>query len=524
MQLPLRALFETPTIAALAARIDAARVAPDAALQAPLQALPRNGVLPLSFGQERLWFADQLDPGNAAYNIPRVLRLTGTLDADALRKSVSSMVARHETLRMAFRNDTGRPVLSIRSAADVAGVAFEPLDLRHLPVAERETRARSFVVEETQRPFDLACSPLLRVALVRLDEAEHILVLTMHHIVGDAWSMGIFMRELVAFYNASADGDVVSLPALPVQYADFAAWQRQWLSGDALRPQLDYWRRQLAGAPPVSGVPLDIRRPAERRARGARHQFAIPADTTRKVKALARVSSVTLYMAVLASFHVLLSCLTGEDDIVIGSPVAGRNRPETDALIGNFVNTLVLRLQLSDDPTFEETLRRTRMAALGAFANQDVPFEKLVEELRPPRTLSHHPLFQVWFVLQNATVERDDWRGLVVQPLPVDTGTTRHDLQLTLWETSDGLAGAFTYSSDIFSASRITGMAEQFNTLLSLVTERPEVRLSEIRRALQPVAAADHHDTAERLERMTLTSLRSIARKPITSVRQRTTE
>jgi non-ribosomal peptide synthetase component F len=274
----------------------------------------------------------------------------------------------------------------------------------------------------------------------------------------------------------------------------------------------------------VSGLPRHAPRPPERRPRGVRHPFAIPAETTRKLKVLARASSVTLFMSLLAAFQSLLSCLTGEDDIVVGSPVAGRNRPETEALIGNFVNTLVLRLRLTDDPTFRETLRRTRVTALGAFANQDVPFEKLVDEIRPPRTLAYHPLFQVWFVLQNAAVERDAWHGVTVESLPVDNGMTRHDLQLTLWETPEGLAGAFIYSSDLFSARQIATMAEQLGALLSLATERPNIRLSELRSALEHVALSHAEHSAEQFEQTAVASLPSIARKPITSVRQRTTE
>ncbi|MEO6238545.1 MAG: amino acid adenylation domain-containing protein [Vicinamibacterales bacterium] len=521
MPLPLRVLFERPTIAALAAAIERARLAPDAALEAPLQRVPRDGGVPLSFGQERLWFADQLEPANGAYNIPRVLRLKGPLDVSALAKGLASIVARHEVLRTAIVDNHGRPGLATRSAADVA---IESLDLRDVPAAERASRAHSFSVRETQRPFDLASSPLFRVALVRLGEEEHLLVLTLHHIVGDAWSIGVFMRELVSFYNGYSTGGEVSLPALPVQYADFAAWQRQWLGSAALRTQLEYWRRQLAGAPPVSGLPLDRPHSSERSTRGARELLAIPAEISEQLQRLARASSVTRFMTMLAAFQSLLACLTGEDDVVVGSPIAGRNHPETDALIGNFVNTLVLRLPFAGDPTFRETLRRTREMALGAFANQDVPFEKLVEELRPQRTLSHHPLFQVWFVLQSAPGEREEWRGLSAESLPVDNGTTRHDLQLTLWETAAGLEGAFTYRTDLFSSGSIVRMAEQFNTLLALVVERPDVRLSEARRLLARTGRSHDESIAERLEQASLASLKSIARKPITSVRQRTTE
>ena len=521
VELPLRAMFETPTIASLADEIERRRVSDDAALEAPLRPIARDGTLPLSFGQERLWFVDQLDPESAAYNMSRVLRLRGPLDVAALQKGLESIVARHETLRTQVMNENGRPVLSV---TNTAAVAVQSLDLRRLPGAAAEEEARRFWIREARRPFDLTSAPLFRVALVQLSEVEHILVLTMHHIVSDAWSVGVLLRELVAVYNGFSSGKAAPLPVLSVQYADYAAWQRQWLSGAALRAQLDYWRAELSGAPSVIGLPLDYTRSAEQRSAGARQSFAIPAAVADKLKALGRASSVTLFMTLLAVFQSLLACVTGEDDVIVGSPVAGRNRPEIEPLIGNFVNTLVLRARLAGDPGFREILRRSRVVALGAFANQDVPFEKLVEELKPPRSLSHHPLFQVWFVLQNAIVDREEWRGLGVESIQVDNGTTRHDLQLTLWETPGDLEGAFTYRTDLFSPETIACLAEQFGALAALVVEQPALRLSEMRRALADVARRHRESMAERFEQASLATLRSTGRKAITPVRQRITE
>ncbi|MEP6915274.1 MAG: amino acid adenylation domain-containing protein, partial [Acidobacteriota bacterium] len=521
LELPLRDLFETPTIAALAGKIDQRLAAPEAALGTPLRPIARDGMLPLSFGQERLWFADQLDPASAAYNIPRLIRLIGALDLAALQRGLDAIAERHEILRARVLHDNGRPALSIGESVDVTMRLF---DVRGAAAHHGADEARRFWIRETQRPFDLSCAPLFRVALVRLGDQEHVLVVTMHHIVSDAWSIGVFLRELVGFYNGFSTGQDVSLPALTVQYADYAAWQRQWLGGDALRAQLAYWQAQLEGAPEVIGLPLDRARPEQRSAHGARQALSIPAAVAHPLKALGRASSVTLFMTLLGAFQSLLACLSGEDDVVVGSPVAGRNRPEIEPLIGNFVNTLVLRTRLSGDPTFREILRRTRAVSLGAFANQDVPFEKLVEELKPQRSLSYHPLFQVWFVLQNASVDREAWRGLAVDSLQVDNRTTRHDLQLTLWEASEGLEGAFIYRTDLFSAETIACIAEQFTALASLVAGDPDVRLSAMRRALDEVRSDFHERATERLEQASLATLRSSGRKVITHERQRIAE
>ena len=388
-------------------------------------------------------------------------------------------------------------------------------DLSQLPADEREEKAKEFAIQETQRSFDLRRAPLLRAALVRLGNEEHLLLLTIHHIVSDAWSIGVFMRDLAALYNAFSTGDKASLPILPVQYVDYAAWQRRVLNGAALEQQLDYWRHQLAGAPPVIDLPLDRPRPLARSSRGARQSFAIAKEIADTLKRLARAERATPFMTLLAAFQSLLSCLNGQDDIVVGSPTAGRTRPETEGLIGYFVNTLVLRTRLSDDPEFREVVRHVRGIALGAFANQDVPLEKLIEELKPERTLRVNPLFQVWFVLQNAAVERQELSGLTVQSMDIDSGTTRHDLQLTLWETANGLEGAFTYSTDLFDAATIACMAEQLKTLLAIVVEQRDVRLSALRAALDKVGQRHREKLAERLGETSRQKLKSSKRKVV---------
>jgi non-ribosomal peptide synthetase component F len=324
------------------------------------------------------------------------------------------------------------------------------------------------------------------------------------------------MRELVICYNALTTGGSPELPSLKVQYVDFAAWQRKWLSGSVLQKQLDYWRKQLAGAPAVIDLPFDRPRPPVRSFRGARQSLTISKEITDKLKALARREQATLFMTLLATFQSLLSCLTNQDDVVVGSPTAGRDRPECEALIGYFVNTVLLRAKFSGDPDFPKSLRRAREVALGALANQDVPFEKLVEELKPARVLQYNPLFQVWFVFQNALVERQELNGLTGESLASESAATRHDLQLTLWETANGIEGAFTYSTDLFEAETISCMTEQFQTLLTLVSEQPNIVLSALRAAVNETGRAFRYRTSERLDEMSRQKLKSTRRKVVT--------
>jgi amino acid adenylation domain-containing protein len=518
LELPLRALFEAPTVAALAEKIETARRSAEGFEDAPLVSISRAGPLPLSFAQERLWFFDQLEPGSAAYNIPRALRLKGPLDTGALRRSLDTIVARHEVMRTSFLNNDGKPALSI---AEKATIEMSLLDLSQLSASEHEQKTRELSAQEAQRPFDLMQAPLLRVALARLGDEDHVLLLTMHHIISDGWSVGVFLRELTSLYNAFTCGENPALSALKFQYVDFAAWQRAWLSGAPLRKQLDYWRHQLEGAPPVIDLPLDRPRPPARSFRGARHSLEIAKGISHKLKTIARGERATLFMTLLTTFQLLLSCLSDQDDIVIGSPTAGRNRPELEVLIGYFVNTLVLRAQLSGDPDFRESLRRARTVALGAFANQDVPFERLVDELQPTRSLQVNPLFQVWFVLQNALVERQELRGVTVESLEVDSATTRHDLQLTLWETADGLMGAFTYSTDLFEAETIARLAEQFKALLAVVVDQPGIRLRELRATVNDAGRTHREKLGERLEEASRQKLKSTKRRAVSHSQQK---
>jgi len=512
IDLTLRDFFEAQTVAGISERIEAMRRAADGFEEAPPIPIPRTGALPLSFAQERFWFFDQLEPNSGAYNISRVLRLAGTLNRHALQRSLDMIVARHEVLRTSFLVDEGRPVLSIAPRATLEIPLF---DLSDQPSAAKDEKVNELAREDTVRSFDLAQGPLLRLALVKLGDAEHVLLLTMHHIVSDGWSIGVFMNELVKCYNAMTTDARPDLPVLTVQYVDFVAWQRQRLGGSALQKRLDYWRNQLAGAPAVINLPLDRPRPALRSFRGARQTLAISTEVTRKLKALARRERATLFMTLLAAFQSLLSCLTNQDDVVIGSPTAGRDRRELEFLIGYFVNTVVLRGKFPGDPGFVDTLRRTREVALGAFAHQDVPFERLVEELKPARGLQYNPLFQVWFVFQNAPTERRELKGLTVESLAVESASTRHDLQLSLWETANGIEGAFTYSTDLFEAETIIRMTEQFQAVLALVAEEPSIALSTLRAAVNETGRAFRNRTSERLEEAGRQKLKSIKRKAV---------
>jgi amino acid adenylation domain-containing protein len=515
IELPLRTLFDASTVSALAREVDRLRQAGEGLTQVPLVPVPRDEPLPLSFGQERLWFFDQLEPGSAAYNIPRALRIKGPLDKKALQQSLNAIIARHEVLRTSFVNVNGRPELSI---AENATIEIPCLDSRQVPPAEREERARALATEEVRHPFDLTRAPMLRLLLIEFDDEDHLLLLTIHHIVTDGWSFGVIRRELAALYNAYFDKSRASLPDLTVQYADFALWQRQSFAGEPLKKQLDYWREQLASTPAVINLPSDRPRPAVRSFRGARHAVKISEEIADKLRELGRSERATLFMTVLTAFQLLLACITGDEDIVVGSPTAGRSRSETEGLIGYFVNTILLRARLSQDPTFRAGLRQARDVALGAFTNQDVPFDKLVDELEPERSLSHNPLFQVWFALQNAPAEGEDLRGLTIDSLDVDSAATRHDLQLTLWGTADGLEGAFTFSTDLFDSETIAQIEKQFQALLVTIIAQPESCLSALRPRLADVAREYRAELAQRIEESSRKKLKSIRRKVVSKV------
>ncbi|RKH50658.1 amino acid adenylation domain-containing protein, partial [Corallococcus llansteffanensis] len=474
-ELPLRALFEAPTVAALAQRIDSAQAATASAPKKMIAV--RATTVPLSFAQQRLWLLDQLQPGDASYNLPAALQLTGRLDVEALRRAFEALVLRHEALRTTFHEHLGQPTQLINAPGDWT---LPLVDLSALPAAQRETEARSFANQEAQRPFDLKAGPLLRSMLVRLSQEEHLLLVTMHHIVSDGWSMGVLVRELTALYAAFSTGSMPTLPSLPVQYADYATWQRDWLQGATLDAQMGYWKEKLTGAPPALELPTDRPRPPVQSHRGATVDVHIPANVSEALKALAKQEGATPFMMLLAAFQVLLSRYAGQDDISVGSPIAGRTQEETEGLIGFFINTLVLRAQLKPQSTFRELLAQVRGTTLAAYEHQHLPFEKLVEALQPTRDLSRGPLFQAMFSLQNTPSEALRLPGLSFQPLPLEVQFAKFDLTLALRESPTGVVGMFEYATDLFDASTIERMAGHLGVLLEAIATKPDTRLADL--------------------------------------------
>ncbi|HEX2079711.1 MAG TPA: condensation domain-containing protein, partial [Longimicrobium sp.] len=482
VELPLRALFEGPTVAELAGRVEEIRRAGAPALP-PVVPTERTGPLPLSFAQERLWFLHQMEPEGAGYNMPWPGRLRGCLDARALERALGELVRRHEALRTTFRPVEQGAVQIVHPPAPAP---LPVLDLTGLAPQAREHEARRLAREDAARPFDLERGPLLRATLTRLSDEEHVLLLCMHHVVSDGWSMGVLFRELFTLYEAlsrpsGAARPASPLPPLAVQYADFAVWQRSWLRGEVLRRQLDWWRERLGGAPPALELPTDRPRPAVASSRGASHGFRLGADITRGLRSLARREGATLYMVTHAALDLLLSRWSGQEDLVVGSPIAGRTQVETEGLIGFFVNTLALRIDLSGDPSFVELLGRVRETALGAYAHQDLPFERLVEEVAPERDLSHTPLFQVMFALQNVRFgEVPAIGGLRLEGLGGEIRTVRFDLELDLHEVGEELGGSVRYRTDLFDAATMERFAAQYRTLLGAVGAWPEERVSRL--------------------------------------------
>src|SRR5829696_8711773 len=449
------------------------------ALQKIVRRLP-CAELPLSFAQQRLWFLDQLAPGSAAYNLSGRLRLEGPLDAASLEASLNEIVRRHEALRTIFSTHDGEPVQIILSELRLA---LPLIDLSHLPAAERETAIRQLCEEEASQPFDLSTGPLVRVRLLRLaklPEEEHVLLLSMHHIISDGWSIGLLIRELATLYEAYAAGTESALKELSLQYGDYARWQRESLQGEVLDRQLAYWREHLGGELPVLQLPLDKPRSATSSFHGATFSYNLSKNISEELEALSRKEGVTLFMSLLAAFQLLLWRYSGQEDIVVGTPVANRTRAETEELIGFFVNALVLRADMSGNPTFRELLQRVRETALGAYAHQDIPFEKLVEELAPERNLNVTPLFQVMFALENAPLPEVEAHGLKMRPEALTGDTAKFDLALGIVETPLGLVADWQYRSELFEAATIERMASHFQMLLEGIIADPDARIADL--------------------------------------------
>ncbi|GCE07388.1 non-ribosomal peptide synthetase [Dictyobacter aurantiacus] len=481
VDLPLADFFESSTIAELAAQIEAAQLLAAGQRQAPpLLPVARTGPLALSFAQERLWFLQQLEEDSAAYVIMGPRRISGQLNIAALERSLGLLVERHESLRTVIVVDEdGHPGQFV-----LPQVRIElPLDdLSGLPEDEQQRRVQRVADEEMNTPFDLARGPLLRARLLRLGELSFVLLITVHHIASDGWSQGILYRELAAFYTAVCAGQQAQLPALPIQYADYAVWQRDWLRGEVMEAEVAYWREQLAGAPPVLELPTDRPRPPAQSFAGAIYSFSLSPELAAGVRALSQREDATLFMTLLAAFQVLLRYYSGQEDIVVGTPIANRTHIETEGLIGFFVNTLALRADLSGDPTFRELLGRVRQVALGAYTHQELPFEKLVEALQPERSLSHNPLFQVLFALQNMAVDALTLPGAVVEAQLLAVAVSKFDLSLYLSENVDGtMQGMVEYSTDLFEQASIERMVRHYQALLEQLVQEPGMRLSQAR-------------------------------------------
>ena len=476
-ELPLRTLFESPTVGGLAARIEALRKEHDGLEPPEIRPTSRGVPLPLSFAQQRLWFLDQLEPNNPFYNSPLRIRLRGVLDLDALEWALSEMVRRHEILRTTYQIVDNTPVQVISATKKTS---LPLVDLTSLDCDARQRESERLAQEEAQQPFNLARDLMLRVRLIRLAPDDHMLLLAIHHIAGDGWSMGVFSKELAALYEARLQGSPYPLPEPALQYADYAVWQRRWLQDEVLKKQLAYWKQQLAGAPPKLDLPTDRPRPMIESFRGAFIRAVIPQGLVKELVALSRRQGVTLFMTLLAAFQTLLSRYTGKDDIVVGSPIANRVSRELEGLIGFFVNSLALRTDLSGNPSFRELLRRVREVSLGAYAHQDLPFEKLVEELSPERDLSQNPLFQVSFVLQNAPMPALELAGLTLTPISTSSRTSKFDLTMFLRESEEGLICAIEYNTDLFEAATIERMFNHFETLLRGAVQNPDCAIGEL--------------------------------------------
>lgn len=474
VELSLRAMFQSPTVSGVAAIIDHATIAENtSAIDRP----PQQSGLPLSYAQQRLWLLEQLQPGTSAYNIFSAIRLSGSLNLDALQSAFSEIVRRHDILRARFPEAGG----------EAAQVVDEPrpqeikvIDLANWPQAEREERALQFIADAAERPFDLVTGPLFRTTLVRFGDREHALLLAMHHIISDGWSLGVLFKEMETLYQAYSSGRPSPFGELPLQYAEYAVWQRKHLSDGVLQSQLRYWRRQLTGAPTLLQLPCDRPRPTIRTMHGASEQAVFEPELLKKLKEIGRREGVTLFMLLLAAFKVLLSRYSGQNDVLVGSPIAGRNRTDVEGLVGLFVNFLVLRTDLEGNPSFLELLGRVRETCLSAYANQDLPFEKLVDELEIERSLSYSPLVQIVFVLQNTPRKPLAIPGIEASYLPVESNTAKFDLNLTMQETADGLLAWLEYNSDIFERSTIQRMMGHLKVLLEGIAGNPECPISEL--------------------------------------------
>ena len=488
LELPLRNVFEFPTVAALAEQIDKLRLTATAPQAPPVKPVARDQALPLSFAQQRLWFLEQLEPGSAAYNIPDAFRLSGLLDVAVLARCLNEIIRRHEILRTTFHTTGGKPVQVI---APELTLQMPVISLASLNAEEREAEVARLARETGSQPFDIARGPLLRVKLLRLDEAEHVLLLTVHHIISDDWSSNVMFREIALLYHAYSNNQPSPLAELPIQYADYAHWQREWLRGEVLAEHLDYWKQQLSDSPALLELPTDRPRPGVQTFNGSYETYLLPPALAAALNELSRREGATLFMTLLAAFQTLLARYSNQEVINVGTPIANRTRAEVEGLIGLFINTLVMHGDVSGDPSFRQLLHRTREAALGAYAHQDLPFEMIVDELKLERNLSYTPLFQVMFVLQNAPLQMPALPGgqLQIGEIAAHSGASKFDLTLFATETNEGLSLVVEYNTDLFDAATIQRLLGHYEVLLDGIAADADQNLSR----LPLLTAAEQH-------------------------------
>ena len=477
---------------------------------------PRTpNLLPLSYAQQRLWFLDQLQPGSLFFNIRGGLRLQGQLDCAALTQALSEIVRRHEVLRTIFTAQDGQPFQVI---APARSFHLPLVELTTDDAAERDAELQRLIEEEARRPFDLARGPLLRATLIRLSAAEHIVLHSLHHIVSDGWSTAILMREVAALYAAFAANQPSPLAELPIQYADYAQWQREWLQGEVLEAQLAYWRRQLADAPALLPLRAARPRPAQQTYRGATRRQHLSAPLSAALRELSNREGVTPFMTLLAAFKVLLRRHSGQADIVVGAPLANRNRVELEGLIGLLANPVSLRARLTDGHSFRELLQQVREITLGAYEHQEMPFQKLVDELQVERSLSYHPLFQVSFTLEQSTqAQAQELPGLTISPVELASDTAQLDLVLHMVDAGPQLFGEWQYSTDLFDASTIARLAREFELLLEHVVEQPAARLHELLTRLDEAEQQQQLAREQEIEAARLSKLKQVRRKAMST-------
>ncbi|MEH1778675.1 MAG: amino acid adenylation domain-containing protein [Nostoc sp.] len=477
VELPMRHFFAAPTISEIADSIIQAQQEDRGCSVVPIQSIGRDGNLPLSFGQERLWFLNELVPNHAFYNVSEAFRLRGVLNSTILEQSLNEIINRHEILRTTYSSLKGQPIQIIHSTFPIKLLV---VNLQGLSPDDQESQVRQIILEEAQRPFDLVQGPLLRTTLLQLSSEEHIFLLNLHHILCDDWSLSVLFEELSTLYPAFSTGNPSPLSDLAIQYADFAAWQRQWLQGEILDNQLAYWQQHLSGSLPILELPTDYPRPLEPRYQGSRQSVLIPKSVTDALNVLSRQEGTTLFMTLLAAFQTLLFRYTGQEDILVAAPISNRHRSELEGLIGFLLNTLVLRTNLSDSPSFRQLLGRVREVALWGYSYQDLPFEKLVDALQIERDLNQNPLISVMFHLQNTPKPKLTVPGLTMNRLEIDNGTSKFDLYLELRETAAGISGNLEYNTDLFKAETIALMVENFSTLLQSIVSNPDQTISNL--------------------------------------------